>query len=321
MKPSSHVKGMALLLGACLAALLAGYWVRGALPGGVLALCGVADARPQSAPEMLAYRSGDDENPDTSQASGWQGSAGPDDQPRASAASVTPQAVAASVPAPAALAEGVRSASRSVGSQTVGEVLIGDEVVMRLAGDGRLTGPQRAAMVAERIAGALRDGSRSSDFRATRAGGDSSVRAGSVRIVSATRADAALAGASGYATVQRWAGNINATVAGKHLADRAVGSSAGDDGYDSAGVWHPREAYDNKWVPIISLGKGIRLGAARVEGPKSRLSHVQAVAQLETTFRDLVNIEIYVPISTTIPGKTLDRVQGCSVTGLGDFKL
>jgi len=85
--------------------------------------------------------------------------------------------------------------------------------------------------------------------------------------------------------------------------------------------WQPEEPYKDKIVPIVSFGEGARLGIARVNGPQSAVDQVQAVAQLETSYKDYVDIEIYVPISTKVPGRILDRVQGVGVTGVGDLRI
>jgi len=85
--------------------------------------------------------------------------------------------------------------------------------------------------------------------------------------------------------------------------------------------WQPQEPYKNKTVAIVSFGEGARLGIARVNGPQSAVDRVQAVAQLETSFKDYLDIEIYVPISTKVPGQILDRVQGVGVTGVGDLRI
>jgi hypothetical protein len=48
---------------------------------------------------------------------------------------------------------------------------------------------------------------------------------------------------------------------------------------------------------------------------------VKAVALLETHFKNTLEIEIYVPISTSVPGKTLARVQGVGVVGVAMFQV
>jgi len=85
--------------------------------------------------------------------------------------------------------------------------------------------------------------------------------------------------------------------------------------------WQSPEPYKNKIVPIVSVLEGIRIGVARINGPQSAVDQVQAVAQLETHYRDMVEIDVYVPISTKVPGQTLARVQGVGVTGLGDYRF
>ena len=85
--------------------------------------------------------------------------------------------------------------------------------------------------------------------------------------------------------------------------------------------WVPEEPYEDKYVPILSILRGVRVGVARVNGPRSKVAMTQAVGQLELKFRDVLDIEVYIPISTKEPGKTLARVQSVGVTGLGDLKL
>jgi hypothetical protein len=85
--------------------------------------------------------------------------------------------------------------------------------------------------------------------------------------------------------------------------------------------WQPEEPYKDKIVAIVSFGEGARLGIARINGPQSAVDQVQAVAQLETSYKDHLDIEIYVPISTKVPGRILDRVQGVGVTGVGDLRI
>jgi hypothetical protein len=81
------------------------------------------------------------------------------------------------------------------------------------------------------------------------------------------------------------------------------------------------ESYGDKWVPIVSILNGTRIGMARVNGPTWRLDEVQAVAQLELVWSSVATIKVYLPISTKVPESTLSVVKGCGVTGLGDLKL
>ncbi len=71
----------------------------------------------------------------------------------------------------------------------------------------------------------------------------------------------------------------------------------------------------------MSLGEGKQLGMARVKGPKSRVDMVQAVAALETHYEKTLEIELYVPVSTKVPGQTLQRIQGVGVVGLAKYRF
>ncbi len=85
--------------------------------------------------------------------------------------------------------------------------------------------------------------------------------------------------------------------------------------------WEVDEPYTDKIVPILSVGKGKRIGGARVNGPTSRVNQTQAVVQLEAKMLKWFRVQIYVPVSTKVPGKSFDRVQGVAVTAVGDLKL
>lgn len=86
-------------------------------------------------------------------------------------------------------------------------------------------------------------------------------------------------------------------------------------------AWEADEPYEDKFVPIVSLGKGKRIGGARVNGPASAVSQTQAVVQIEAGMLKWFEVQVYVPISTKVPGETLDRVQGVAVTAIGDLRL
>lgn len=100
-----------------------------------------------------------------------------------------------------------------------------------------------------------------------------------------------------------------------------AGAGAAQDQASVEEDWTPPEPYDQKNVPIVSVGEGIRVGMAQVKGPKTRVAQVKAVALLETNFRRALEIEIYVPISTSVPGKTLARVQGVGVVGVAMYQV
>lgn len=83
-----------------------------------------------------------------------------------------------------------------------------------------------------------------------------------------------------------------------------------------------------KVVPILSVGVGVSapggsyIGAAQVQGPKAAVDRVQAVAQIEGAFSDVVRLRGLVPVDSLnpIPGN-LHRVYGVGVTALVDFRL
>jgi type III secretory pathway component EscS len=78
-----------------------------------------------------------------------------------------------------------------------------------------------------------------------------------------------------------------------------------------------------KVVPIVSAGISSRqaIGAAQVMGPKTEVSRVQAVAQLDQdVFGKEVKIRAMIPIASMDPTK-LSRVEGVGVSGIVDLKL
>lgn len=83
-----------------------------------------------------------------------------------------------------------------------------------------------------------------------------------------------------------------------------------------------------KVVPILSIGVGLSapggayIGAAQVQGPKAAVDKVQAVAQIEGAFSDVVRLRGLVPVDSLnpLPGN-LHRIYGVGVTALVDFKL
>lgn len=83
-----------------------------------------------------------------------------------------------------------------------------------------------------------------------------------------------------------------------------------------------------KVVPILSVGVGVAapggsyIGAAQVQGPKAAVDRVQAVAQIEGSFSDIVRLRGLVPVDSLnpLPGN-LHRVYGVGVSALVDFRL
>jgi hypothetical protein len=83
-----------------------------------------------------------------------------------------------------------------------------------------------------------------------------------------------------------------------------------------------------KVVPILSVVVGVStsggsyIGAAQVQGPKAAVDKVQAVAQIEGVFSNVLRLRGLIPVDSLnpIPGN-LHRVYGVGVSALVDFSL
>jgi hypothetical protein len=87
----------------------------------------------------------------------------------------------------------------------------------------------------------------------------------------------------------------------------------------NAAVHH--EETRTKFVPILTLGSGIRVGLAQIAGPVSRVDEVKAVAQLATNWKKEARVNILVPVATEHIVSNVKRVPQVSVTGYGELKL
>ena len=83
-----------------------------------------------------------------------------------------------------------------------------------------------------------------------------------------------------------------------------------------------------KVVPILSVVVGVQvsgasyIGAAQVQGPKSAVDKVQAVAQVEAQWSDVARLRGLIPVDSLNPiGGDLHRVYGVGVSALIDFSL
>lgn len=184
------------------------------------------------------------------------------------------------------------------------------------------SGYERGLIVADRINRRLAGGARPNDFRVATRDGLTVMEAGTGEaILTVTPDDAKYEGAEPLALARRWTSALRQSLGGSALEEVPATDAPADTGRADTQEWRPTEPYDDKYVPILSLLQGTRLGVARVNGPRSRVGLTQAVAQFSIDFGNFLEIDIYVPISTREPGKSLSRVQGVGVTGLGDIKL
>lgn len=82
-----------------------------------------------------------------------------------------------------------------------------------------------------------------------------------------------------------------------------------------------REA--TKVVPLISVGRGVHVGAAQVAGPEEALKKVRAVAQVEAKYQRRWRMHLYLPISTERPKGEVDKwvVKEVGVSALIDVEI
>jgi hypothetical protein len=194
------------------------------------------------------------------------------------------------------------------GDNEVGELLIDDQVIIQFRGHTeKLTPYERAVIVAERLKAQIKP----RDKMAISTGlidGEHVVLVNEAAVATAVSGD----GPEGMAqreVAQTWAEAL-ASALGVELVPP-----------EQARPWQPDEPYADKIVPIVSLGKGKQIGAARVNGPETAVGRTQAVVQIETRMLSWFEVQVYVPISTKVPGEKLARVQGVAVTAVGDFRL
>ncbi len=221
----------------------------------------------------------------------------------------------------------VSDRAAEIDGRPVGEVLIDGNVVIRMRTEsGGFTAYERAIIIADRVQRWLA-GPWSVDDLMVREGafGDAELRAAGQLIVTANAEEAAALNSTAMGLAQAWRDNIMMALgAGPETlpaGSGAIGATPGE-GAAQSGTWTPSEPYSDKIVPIISVLEGVKIGAARINGPESKVAQVQGVAQLETHFRNYLEIDVYVPITTDRPGPGgLDRVQEVGVTALGDLAI
>jgi hypothetical protein len=194
------------------------------------------------------------------------------------------------------------------GDNEVGELLVGEQVTIQFRGHTeKLTPYERAVVVAERLKAQIKP----RDKMAVSTGlidGEHVVLVNKAAVATAVPGDGP-EGMTEREVAQTWAEAL-AGVLGVELVPP-----------EEARPWQPDEPYADKIVPIISLGKGRQIGAARVNGPETAVGRTQAVVQIETRMLNWFEVQVYVPISTKVPGAKLARVQGVAVTAVGDFRL
>jgi hypothetical protein len=241
-----------------------------------------------------------------------------------------------------------------------GEVAIGERVLFRVdTMSGGLTGYERAMIAAKRLNDALAAGAKPEEFTAAVVQGLNVVLWREQPIITVDDAQAQALSKQRAEVAEEWAAAIRTTLRaamGQPEGSSGTGGQAAQPPATPAGQAAtqpapassqtaaepappspqaapqpaaaaseppppPPEPSGEKNAPIISVGRGVQVGIAKVKGPKSRVAQVQAVALLETKYKNVLELDIYVPIATKQPGKSLARVQGVGVVGLARYKV
>jgi ABC-type branched-subunit amino acid transport system ATPase component len=194
----------------------------------------------------------------------------------------------------------LRTGSRRKARQTAEGCL--DFLGIRAAAGG-LTATQRAQQVAQRLQGYLQTEQQvaASDFRVAQVNGEWAVLAADTILITADTYQAALNRTTPQRLANIWRDNIAGAVTAQ-----------------VAGFRGEAERTSSKIVPIVSLGSGIRVGAAQITGPAANVAQASVVGQVETTFQDVVRIRIFVPLQSVT---NIQRVPQVNVSAYGDIRL
>jgi len=205
---------------------------------------------------------------------------------------------------------------------SVGVLLIdGNEVVRILAKSGSFEPARRAEILAQRLNKLIAEGLQPSEVVAGSLRTLSIVKGRDQMLIGIEPTEAEKHGKLPSAVAKQWASAISGALTAHYAPaqEQLAGATPPEAGGSTSEADY--EKYEDRWVPIVSILEGTKLGVARVTGPSDRVGLVQAVAQLETHWNKFLELDVYVPISTQVPGTVLDRVQGCGVTGLGDINI
>lgn len=220
----------------------------------------------------------------------------------------------------------VASRTRSLTDRQEGEVLIGDRVVIRVrTGAGGLSAAERAELMARRLKELVDRGAGPSDVTTSSLGGEAVVLVKGELVATADRFHADVNGTTPRRLAESWASNIRQALqegmkvkAGQPLR---AGTATPEPEWNSQAPRQIEEPVDNKIVPILSGGNGLRVGVARVSGPAREVAQVKAVAQLEDEFKKIARVRVWVPVSSEDVIREIRRVDRVSVTAFADVRL
>jgi hypothetical protein len=123
----------------------------------------------------------------------------------------------------------------------------------------------------------------------------------------------ALAGAAlAQEQILKGVGAILLTKAVANQLNRGINAVMGRNGV---------KAQSTKVVPIVSVGEGVRVGAAQVMGSSWVVQKVEAVAQLEANLMGSARAKILVPVSDINVTRGIKQVTGVGVSAIIDLKL
>lgn len=195
----------------------------------------------------------------------------------------------------------------------MGQVEMYKHPVLRIrSASGGSSGFQRAKIVAGRINRLSSEGELK-NIHVTKVNGEDVVVAGNgAEIITASQESSRTNGTTPYNLASTWAQNIRGNIRSYAYSGRdRYGAPEGPDTEHTA----------DKLVPILSAGTGIRVGAALVTGPSSRVAQVAAVGQLEDKYKNIVSARILVPVSNPAVTGGLTRVPEVSVYAVGNYRL
>lgn len=207
----------------------------------------------------------------------------------------------------------ITARANTIGGQQVGELLVDEQVALRIRqAAGGYSPEERAEKAARRLDRAIGQGATYQDITTGRRNAEWVVLAKDEMIVTADSAHARANNTTPQRLAEVWRTNIVNALLGQPVEAEPEPVEPGEvDWYESG----------KKAVPILDVGnRGIRIGAAHVVGPRQQVDQVKAVAQIELDVRHKLRAKVYIPISSLNVTK-LDRVQGCSVWLVGDLRI
>lgn len=217
----------------------------------------------------------------------------------------------------------IASRARTLTDREEGEVLMGDRVVIRVrTAAGGLSAAERADLMARRLKELVDQGAKPADVTTSYLGGEAVVLVKGQLVATADRFHAELNGTTPRRLANSWAGNIRQALReGTRVASSQAGVSIASPEWTPEALRQVEEPIDNKIVPILSGGNGLRVGVARVSGPAREVAQVKAVAQLEDEFKKIARVRVWVPVSSEDVIREIRRVDRVSVTGFADVRL